>query len=205
MQLFLNATSPFARLARVAALEKGLADQLTLVWSDPWGQDSQLQSAHPQHRIPVLCTADGNAIAESMLIAQYLDHIGNGAPLVPPGQAAPVLARTSVAYGLMEAAFNLVIARKYEGAATADTSVMGQRRSAAIQRVLAQLEALPPVAMSHDPQRAVTLDQITTAIALAYVQFRLPTMFTAIQYPQLHAWLQHSEQRPSLAETAFVS
>lgn len=205
MQLFLNATSPFARLARVAALEKGLADQLTLVWSDPWGNDSQLQSTHPQHRIPVLRTADGHAIAESMLIAQYLDHIGNGAPLVPPEQAAQVLARTSVAYGLMEAAFNLVIARKYEGAATADASVMGQRRWAAIQRVLTQLEALPPAAISHDPHRAVTLDHITTAIALAYVQFRLPTVFTAAQYPQLHAWLQHSEQRLSLAETVFVS
>ena len=204
MQLFLNATSPFARLARVTALEKGLADQLTLVWSDPWGDDSLLQSTHPQNRIPVLRTADGHAIAESLLIAQYLDHTGHGPALVPATQAAQVLARTSVAYGLMEAAFNLVIARKYEGAATADASVMGQRRGAAIQRVLAQLEAQPPAAISLDPYSAVTLDAITAVIALAYVQFRLSTLFPAAQYPQLHAWLQHSEQRPSLAVTAFA-
>ncbi len=132
MQLFLNATSPFARVARVAALHHGLADQLTLVWSDPWNQDPALLAAHPQLRIPVLVTAEGHAISESLLIAQYLDHIGSGPALVPADHSAAVLARASVAYGLMESAFNVVIARKYEGTAVADASVLGQRRLAAL-------------------------------------------------------------------------
>lgn len=199
MQLFLNATSPFARVARVVALEKGLSDQLQLVWCDPWNNDPALLARHPQGRIPVLVTDDGTAIAESLLIAQYLDHMGSGAPLIPPQQIGPVLARTSVAYGLMEAAFSVVIARKHEGAA-ADASVMGQRRLAAIARALSQLEKH----LSAPVQTRITLDQIATAVALAYVQFRLPALLPQADYPQLHAWLQSAEQREALAQTRFA-
>ena len=87
MQLFLNATSPFARVARIAALEKGLAERVQLVWSDPWNHDPALLAVHPQLRIPVLVTDEGQAIAESLLIAQYLDQIGTGPALVPPRSA----------------------------------------------------------------------------------------------------------------------
>ncbi len=199
MQLFLNTSSPFARVARVVALEKGLADQLELVWCDPWNNDPALLAQHPQARIPVLVTDDGQAIAESLLIAQYLDHMGRGPRLIPAQHISRVLAQTSVAYGLMEAAFNIVIARKYEGAA-ADASVMGQRRLAAITRALAQLEKQ----LSAPAEAQLTLDQIATAVALAYVQFRLPALLPQADYPQLHAWLQRAEQREALAQTRFA-
>ncbi len=45
----------------------------------------------------------------------------------------------------MESAFNVVIARKYEGERVADASVLGQRRLAALNRALTLLEnARPP-------------------------------------------------------------
>ena len=99
----------------------------------------------------------------------------------------------------MEAAFNIVIARKYEGAA-ADASVMGQRRLAAITRALAQLEKQ----LSAPAEAQLTLDQIATAVALAYVQFRLPALLPQADYPQLHAWLQSAEQHEALAQTRFA-
>ena len=200
MQLFLNATSPFARLARVVAIEKGLIERIELVWCDPWNNDPALLAQHPQGRIPVLQTESGEAIAESLLIAQYLDHIGHGIPLVPATQRAAVLARTSVAYGLMEAAFNVVIARKNDSAQVADASVMGQRRLAAINRALAHLTHTMPAPLQAD----FTLDHFATAVALAYVHFRLPQLLAPAQYPALHAWLQKAEQRPSLASTRFA-
>lgn len=199
MQLFLNATSPFARVARVVAIEKGLADRVELVWCDPWNNDPALLAEHPQARIPVLVTDDGQAISESLLIAQYLDHIGSGEKLVPAEQASATLARTSVAYGLMEAAFNVVIARKYEGAA-ADASVMGQRRLAAIGRALQTLEDAPPTRIAP----ALTLEHIMVGIALEYMCFRLPALCPDARYPQLHAWLCALRHRPSLASTCFL-
>ena len=164
MQLFLNTTSPFARVARIAALEKGLAERVQLVWSDPWNHDPALLAVHPQLRIPVLVTDEGQAIAESLLIAQYLDQIGTGPALVPPTQCGAVLAQASAGYGLMEAAFAVVIARKYQGT-EADASVLGQRRLAALGRTLAQLEQTPPRPVGAD----FSLDQITVAVGLEYV------------------------------------
>lgn len=198
MQLFLNATSPFARVVRIAALEKGLAERVQLVWSDPWNHDPALLAVHPQLRIPVLVTNEGQAIAESLLIAQYLDQIGTGPALVPPAQCAAVLAQASVGYGLMEAAFAVVIARKYQGA-EADASVLGQRRLAALGRTLAQLEQTPPRPVGAD----FGLDQITVAVGLEYVRFRLSALLPAVAYPRLHAWLEAARQRPSLHATRF--
>lgn len=199
MQLFLNTTSPFARLARVVAIEKGLIDQVQLVACDPWNNDPALLAQHPQARIPVLVTEDGAAIAESLLIAQYLDQVGPGPRLVPTTHAGAVLARTSVAYGLMEAAFQLVIARKNDGAAVADASLMGQRRLAAIARVLERWEAEPLAPLPAQ----LTLDHIATTVALAYVQFRLPALLAPSTYPQLQQWLQQAEQRHSFHSTIF--
>ena len=198
MQLFLNTTSPFARVARIAALEKGLAERVQLVWSDPWNHDPALLAVHPQLRIPVLVTDEGQAIAESLLIAQYLDQIGTGPALVPPAQCAAVLAQASVGYGLMEAAFAVVIARKYQGT-EADASVLGQRRLAALGRTLAQLEQTPPRPVGAD----FGLDQITVAVGLEYVRFRLPALLPAETTPRLHAWLEAARQRPSLHATRF--
>ena len=196
MRLFLNATSPFARVARVIALEKGLSPEL--VWCDPWANDPALLAVHPQGRIPVLLTDDGHAIAESLLIAQYLDAQGQGPSLLPATTMAATLARTSVGYGLMEAAFSTVIARKHD--ANADATLMGQRRLAAMQRALASLEQTLPAS----PADAITLDQLVVAIAVEYVNFRLPGTITQAQQPQLCQWVQDMAQRPHLAATAFA-
>lgn len=196
MRLFLNATSPFARVARVLALEKGLNPEL--VWCDPWTNDPVLLAVHPQGRIPVLLTDDGHAIAESLLIAQYLDARGGGVPLVPVAAMAATLAMASVGYGLMEAAFGTMIARKHD--AGADATLLGQRRLAAIGRDLNRLEQSPPaVAGEH-----ATLDQLVVAVAAEYVNFRLPGTLTAQQCPRLCQWLESMAGRPHLAATAFA-
>ena len=200
MDLFLNSSSPFARLARVVAIEKGLIDRIELVWCDPWNNDANLLAHHPQARIPVLVTEEGHAIAESLLIAHYLDGLSPATPVVPHAHASAVLARTSVAYGVMEAAFKLVIARKNEGGAAADASVMGQRRLAAIARALTLWEQQVPQPLDG----AITLDQIACAVALSYVQFRLPALLPDTSYPQLCQWLAQAAQRESLASTRFA-
>ncbi len=199
MQLLLNRTSPFARVARVAALEAGLGDRLELVWCDPWVDDPALLSRHPSGRVPLLVTDEGSAIAESMLIAQYLDRRGAPGRLLPL-EAEPLAATLqlgSIAYALMEAAFQTMISRKHEGAA-ADATVMGQRRLAAIARCLQQLEARVP--QLPRVEAAWRLDAIVAAVALAYLQFRLPEV---VLPAGLAAWSAAVAGRPCLAQTDF--
>ena len=50
MQLLINTTSPYARLARIALIEKGLDIAPTLV--DPWADDRRLRRANAATRVP---------------------------------------------------------------------------------------------------------------------------------------------------------
>jgi glutathione S-transferase len=81
MQLLLNQTSPYARVARLTALEAGLGDRLELVWSDPWNEDAQLLAANPVNKVPVLITDEGIALSETLLICVYLHQRAGGGPL----------------------------------------------------------------------------------------------------------------------------
>lgn len=200
MQLLLNRTSPFARVARMAALEAGLDDRLELVWCDPWADDPALLSRHASGRVPLLVTDKGIAIAESMLIAQYLDRRGGVPGRLLPLDAEPLavtLQGCSIAYALMEAAFQTMISRKHDGVA-ADAGVMGRRRRAAIARCLQQLESLVP--QLPGVEAVWRLDAIVVAVALAYLQFRVPE---AVLPPGLAAWSEAVAGRPSLAQTDF--
>lgn len=197
MKLYLNATSPFARVARIIALEKGLQDQLELCWSDPWSNEPALLQVNPVGRIPVLVTEDGHAIAESLLIAQYLDTLAPTPVLLPATRLAAVLQRTGLGYGLMEAAFTTVIGRKHD--ADADQSVLGQRRLQAIDR---SIQALASVHQG-DEQQVSDLSTIVTAVALDYVLFRLPEIGWRSRYPALAAWHQRIIAQASFIETAF--
>ncbi|NWO06368.1 MAG: glutathione S-transferase N-terminal domain-containing protein, partial [Alteromonadaceae bacterium] len=47
MELYLNQTSPYARVARICAIEKQLSQDVNLVWVDPWADDTALLIANP--------------------------------------------------------------------------------------------------------------------------------------------------------------
>lgn len=203
MQLHLNATSPFARVARIVAIEKGLQDQLKLCWSDPWADPAELLKANPAGRIPVLITDTGTPIAESLLIAQYLDAQSAAPALLPADSLAEVLEQTGCGYGLMEAAFSTVIHRKHEGS-EADHTLLGKRRQQAIERIIATLEASSQPVADPEAQQPVNLGQLVVAVALDYVNFRLPEIAWQAKSPALAAWHQTFIQRSSFTETAFA-
>ncbi|SDL20964.1 glutathione S-transferase [Franzmannia pantelleriensis] len=199
MELFLNATSPYARMVRITVMEKGLAETVRLRWCDPWADDAALLEANPAGRIPALVTADGTALSESLLIAFYLEGHGAGETLMPPSRQSEVLHRLGLGQGLMDAAFTTVIARKHQGR-EADGSVLGQRRQRAFQRILDQLE------QEHDEAQgasAMTLADIAVGVALDYLTFRLPEVAWAEGRPELAAWHRQITRRKSFSQTAF--
>lgn len=197
MQLYLNATSPFARFARIVALEKKLESELELIWCDPWSDQAELLQHNPHSRIPVLIT-DGEAISESSLIAIYLNQLQSEPQLLPAQKQAKVLGLLGLGQGLMEAAFSRVINAKYLSQ-EAQNSVLAQRREKAIQRSLAKLEE--ELASSTD--LALNLGFIAIAVALDYIDFRLPELEIDSNFPALKAWRQGLAQRPSFTSTAF--
>ncbi|KXS54638.1 MAG: glutathione S-transferase [Marinobacter sp. T13-3] len=200
-RIYLNATSPYARVARIAAMEKGLEPEL--VWVDPWSNDEQLLDVNPMARVPVLVTDEGQAISESLLVLQYLDGIVEATPLFPESALASVLQLTGLAQGLIDASFGTVIQRKHEGD-TADNTLLGQRRLAAIKRTLAGLEKNLESAIKQQELPAFSATHIVTGVALEYLDFRLPEIHWRESHPALVELDKEMSARASFARTAFA-
>ena len=71
MKLLSATPSPYARKARIALHEKGLAFEL--VTEVPWNSDASAPRFNPLGKIPVLMLDDGDCIYESRLILEYLE------------------------------------------------------------------------------------------------------------------------------------
>ncbi|MGP9766653.1 glutathione S-transferase N-terminal domain-containing protein [Halomonas sp. AOP13-D3-9] len=199
MELYLNATSPYARLVRIVLLEKGLMDAVTLKWCDPWADDAELLKANPAGRIPALVTEEGTRLSESILIAVYLDSVSPNKPMLPAASLEDVLHLAGLGQNLMDAAFTTVIARKHYGKEI-DASELGQRRSRAMQRLLKQLDC----ELGEEQQSStINLGHIATAVALDYLAFRLSEVNWKEEYPQLRGWHASVTARASFQQTAF--
>ncbi len=197
MELFLNCTSPHARVVRIVALEKQFGDVLDLSWVDPWSDDAALLGVNPHARVPVLLTDEGVALSESLLICLYLDGLGGQRSLLPPTQQGEVLNLAGIGQGLIDAAFNTVLARKHQGA-EADGTPLGQRRWRAIERSLKLLDEELGVPLTEP-----LLGDIIVAVGLSYLDFRLPEYAWQPAHPRLAAWDALMQARPSFVATRF--
>lgn len=199
MQLFLNRTSPYARVARIVALEKGLESNLLLLWSDPWVDEPALLQRNPVGRVPILITDDGQNITESLLIALYLDKASDINSLIPANDLAQTLHIVGLGQGLMDASFSTMIMRKHHGNEI-DESILGQRRQRAIERTLLALNET----YSALPADRLTLGEIVVAVALEYVAFRLPQVEWQKKYSALLDLHERMKNRESFSRSVFA-
>lgn len=204
LELYLNATSPYARVARICAIEKGLENELVLNWVDPWSNDAELLEANPHAKVPALCCEDRTLINETLPIALYLDSLGSGPTLVPHDQLAAVLHGVGLGMGLIDASFQTVIARKHAKHEDADRSVLGRRRLAAIERTLSRLEADTIPQRRYPDDAHLMLDDIIIGVALDYLRFRMSEIEWPLRFPALAAWEDARLSRPSFRETRFT-
>ncbi|WP_305806830.1 glutathione S-transferase N-terminal domain-containing protein, partial [Stenotrophomonas sp. YIM B06876] len=104
----MSALSPFARKIRMLALEVGLADRLeeVHVTVTPQTVNPQVGALNPLGKIPVLVRDDGEPLYDSPVIAEYLDSLHCGSPLIPVrGESRwRALRHQALADGLMDAA-----------------------------------------------------------------------------------------------------
>ena len=97
MKLYITPTSPYARVARIVVIEKGLADRVEIVEARTRTPSSPYYDINPSGRVPFLVRDDGPGIEDSGLIASYLDRLEGPASLTPPPDAF------GWAYGRLEA------------------------------------------------------------------------------------------------------
>lgn len=192
MRLFYSTTSPYARIARVALAEKGLAAEPAL--TDPWQDAPGLLAANPSARVPALLLEGGVPLTESLLIVLWLET-RHPRPSLLGAQPERAISRAGVAMGAIDAAAAVIIGRRV--AATFADSAVGLRRLRSVGAALQRLEADPP---QLAPGTA-DLGAITAVVLLDYVRFRFATADWVPATPRLAALAAQANQRPSFGTT----
>ncbi len=198
MKLYVTETSPFARMARIMVLEKGLQDRCELVPARTREVDSPYYAINPSGRVPCLICDDGTRLEESQLVCAHLDHL-DGAPAFdpPPGpdgwelRRLEALAR-SLADGL--SVWGRELTRPEQDRST--TIIEHERQRS---RRLAELWAreIDNPLMQGDFRN---MAQLTLVVALQ-LDFRNPEFTWRPQHPELLDWLAAYADRPSIVAT----
>jgi glutathione S-transferase len=75
MKLYVTYTSPYARLARIVAMEKALEDRVEIIEAKTRTLDSPYYQINPSGRVPYLVDDAGCGMEDSQLICAYLDSL----------------------------------------------------------------------------------------------------------------------------------
>ncbi len=193
MKLFVNLTSPYGRIARIALREKGLEVKEQLI--DPWTDPPEFLAANAAARVPTLLLDDGRALTESLLIVQWREATRRSPSLLGPDPAR-VLAQAGIAMGAIDASVAIIINRKTV-TAEYDALPVGQRRTRTMAEALKRLDADPPAYGGGTPSLAV----IAAVDVLDYIRFRFPGTAWMPALPRLDALAARLADRPSFAET----
>ncbi len=198
MKLYITPGSPYARIARVVILEKGLQSRVEIIVAQTRLADSPYYRINPSGRVPYLVRDDGVGLEESSVICAHLDRLdGQPAFDLPAGDRAwearrlEALAR-SLLDGLAVWSREILRPRNEQS----PTVVQHEARRSARMADLWETEIDHP--LMHG---ALNLAQITLACALG-LEARIPDFHWRPGHPKLCDWFGRIAARPSFAATA---
>jgi glutathione S-transferase len=88
VKLYCTPGSPYARMARIVVIEKGLESRVDIVFAQTRAAGSPYYEINPSGRVPYLVRDDGVGLEESQLICAWLDQLdGEPAFGLPAGEA----------------------------------------------------------------------------------------------------------------------
>lgn len=112
MKLLYTLNSPYARKARIVAIEKHIELELQeVVLSAP---DNIVKNYNPLGKIPVLILDDGDSVYDSRVIVEYLDNHAPGTHLIPTDNSSKVWVRRweALADGICDAAVSIMLEQR---------------------------------------------------------------------------------------------
>lgn len=195
MRLYFANTSPYARKARMAVIEKQLAEAVDTVFANPFEDSTDLSVKNPLGKVPALALDDGRVIFDSPVICAYLDSLSPSPRLIPDGSDRwAVLTREALADGILDASFAIVMERRRPE--TQRSPEWLERWTAAIFRSVAAIET-----NIEGFEGDVTIAQIGLGAALGYLDFRLPDLDWRRRHSQTTDWFEAFSRRPSMQQT----
>jgi len=202
MKLIGSLTSPFVRKVRIVLAEKKLDYQFVL--DDVWGDQPLVTTSNPLGKVPCLLMEGGEAIFDSRVIVEYVATLSPVGQLIPTGGRERIEVKTweALADGLLDAAILARLENIWSGRTP-------QERSAAwVQYQMNKVEAsLIAMARGLDNKNwcahnQFSLADIAVGTALAYLDFRFPSLDWRTSHPNLGALLNRLNERNSFIDTA---
>ncbi len=83
MKIYYSGTSPYVRKVMACAIVRGLDGRIEKHISNPHASPADLLADNPLSKVPCLVTDDGLSLFGSQLICEYLDSLGDEAPMFP--------------------------------------------------------------------------------------------------------------------------
>ncbi len=198
MRLYITPGSPYARIARIVVIEKGLQRRVEILPAQTRLADSPYYGVNPSGRVPYLIRDDGVGLEESAVVCRYLDHL-DGRPELdfPVGDSEWEARRlgalaTSLLDGLSVWGREIVRPQNEQSPAIIRHETDRARRMADLW----ETEIEHPLM-----QGKLNMVQIALACALG-LELRNPQLRWRPQHPKLCAWFDRIAERPSFAATA---
>jgi len=196
MKLIGTHTSPYVRKVMACAVARGLDGRLDLDATNPHQSPPELLRVNPLSRVPALLLDDGTALYDSPVICEYLDTLGDAAPLFPP-TGTPARLKAQVMHATADGILDAAVGRRGNMPLPQDDGrrAYDARQKAAVDRALAVLEKAPPRGLSD-------IGAIAVACALGYLDFRFAQEPWREAHPGLAEWFAKVSTLPPLARTA---
>ena len=112
MKLIGATSSPYVRKVRIVMAEKKL--DYEFVREDVWAADTTIAQSNPLGKVPCLVMEGGEALFDSRVIVEYLDHVSPVAHLIPSEPKVRMMVRgvEALADGVTDAAVAVNLERK---------------------------------------------------------------------------------------------
>lgn len=199
MKLIGSLTSPYVRKVRIVLAEKKLDYRFEL--ENPWSVDTTIRAYNPLGKVPCLVMDDNGAVFDSPVIVEYLDGLSPNARLIPQGGRPRIEVKTweALADGLCDAA----IAARLEA-----QRAPAKQDPASIARQLGKVDSALGAMSEGLADRTwcvgvgLTLADIATGVALAYLDFRFPDIDWRSRHANLVRLHERLAQRQSFIDTA---
>jgi glutathione S-transferase len=198
MKLYITPGSPYARMARIVVLEKGLESRVETIIAKTRVADSPYYAVNPSGRVPYLACDDGVGFEESALICAYLDHLDGTPAFDLPGDGQSWEARR------LEALARSVL----DGLSVWGREILrpeNERSPGVIRHEADRAQRMADVwerEIEHRLMRGpLNMIHITLACALG-LEARNPGFRWRAERPKLSQWFDRIAARPSFTATA---
>jgi glutathione S-transferase len=203
VKIYGDTISPFVRMCLVAAHECGLASKLEHVREGvkPTQANPKLTALSALGKIPVLETNHHHAIFDSRVIIEYLAHVAGNKTLIPDDgvKRFRILTLQALGQGLAD----VCVSYRYETAMRPQGLQWAEWMARTEQRINAAMDDMEKNWQADLAE--VTAGSIAAAVALAYIDFRLPDFKWRETRSHLGAFHEKFSTRESMVKTALVA